>query len=128
MPEDFTRLKNVVRYVGLKNLTLLEQATLRKLAEKHYDKIYRNFKGNIVDLVLHIKTYDVQGRKKYSLHAKVEAPAKKVFTAKDADWDLRKVTQAVFDKLREELKKEFKENGKGWSKGIKEIVKRFWWR
>lgn len=115
-------IKNIIKYSGLNDLDLMEQTKLKNIAEKEYDILKRMY-NNIMDLSINIKVYDKEKRKKYSVHARIEGPSK-IFSASDADWDINTVTRSVLIKLRNELQKQFKEEGKRWV-GIKALFKKF---
>ena len=114
-------LKNIVKYSGLKELTPIEQAKLRNIAEKEYETL-KNLYKNLMDLKIDVKVYGKE-KKKYSIHAKIEGPSR-IITADATDWDITKVTRQVTIKLKNEVKKHFKEEGKKWQ-GIKSLIYRF---
>ncbi len=119
------KFSNIIKYSGLGKLTLLEKIRLKNIAESQYYKINRLFQGKPVDLSLNIKIHEKEKRKKYSIHGKVEA-ATKIFSAKSADWDIKKTTHEVLKKLENEVKKQFKVETKSWKHGFKNfMVERF---
>lgn len=114
-------MKNIVKYSGLKELTPIEQAKLRNIAESEYERIKQSYK-NLMDLKIDVRVYGKE-KKKYSIHAKIEGPSK-IITAEASDWDITKVTRQIITKLKNEVKRQFKEEGKKWQ-GLKSLIYRF---
>jgi len=95
-------LINIIKYIGLKELDINEQAIVKDILEEEYEKIHRLIK-NITNVNFHIKLYNIEGKaKKYSVHIKIEAPTR-IFTANTADWDLAKVTHECINAVKKEI-------------------------
>lgn len=116
-------MKNIVKYSGLNNLALTDQAKLKNIIESEYETIHRMYGNNVMDLSINIKLHGNEKKKKCSIHAKIEGPSK-IITAHDHDWDVSKVSRSVVENLKSELKKQFKEEGKKW-RGISAIIRKY---
>ncbi len=117
------KFRNIVKYTGLDKLTLLEKIKLKNIAESKYSKISRLFQDKPADVSINVKIYDKEKKRKYSLHGKVEA-ATRIFSASASDWDIKKTTHEVMDKLESEVKKQFKPQTKEWRRkgGFKNFI------
>lgn len=114
------KFDNIIKYTGLDNLNLLEKARLKNIAESSGYKIQRLFQ-NPVDIAINIKIYDKEKRKKYSINGRVEA-ASKIFAANATDWDIKRTTHMLMNKLENEVKKQFKPETKNWRYGFKKFL------
>ncbi|MDD5649962.1 MAG: hypothetical protein PHF86_06005 [Candidatus Nanoarchaeia archaeon] len=112
---------NIIKYTGLKSLNLMDQTKLKNVFEMEYEKIRRMY-GNDMDLSITVKT-DSEEKKKYSINAKIDGPSK-IITAEATDRDITAVSREIVKKLKNELQKKYKEDGKHW-KGIKGVIQRF---
>ena len=88
--------------MGIKDLDEMEIESVNRLANRYYGKIQREI-NNVTSLVIHIKSYEKQGReKKYSVHVKVMAPTRIFVSTKTSDWDFEKALHKSFrDVIRE---------------------------
>ncbi|MDD5133410.1 MAG: hypothetical protein PHD81_01165 [Candidatus Nanoarchaeia archaeon] len=118
-------IKNIIRYSGLKDLNLQEQTILKNIAETEYERIHRMLSGNVMDLLLNVKVHEKGGKKKYSVHTKIVG-ASDVITSEAFGWDIKTVTRDSIIKLGNNIKKQFKEEGRKWPRGMKELIRRFW--
>ena len=98
----------VVNYIGLKSLDAEEADVVRSIVESHIDKVKRNLPD--VDMVGHVKLHEVQGRKKYSLHCRIDDPHVD-FVTDAVDWDLRKSAHMLMEKLDNAIKKKLRVGG-----------------
>lgn len=110
--------KNEVKYSGLKDLNLLEQTKLKNIFESEFEKIHRLYGNSTMDLAVIVKVYGKE-KKKYSIHTRIEGPSK-IISAESSDWDINAVSRDSIKKLKNELQKRFKEEGKNWP-GLRKI-------
>jgi len=91
-----------IQIVGIKDLDDMEIEAVNRIANRYYGKIQREIK-KINSLVIHIKSYEKQGReRKYSIHVRVIAPSRIFVSTKAHDWDLDKALHMSFrDVIRE---------------------------
>jgi len=95
-----------IKIVGIKELDDKEVKTVNRLAKEYYGKIQRAIK-NITSLVIHVKTYNITGkRKKYAITVKVMAPTKS-FDSKAAEWKLAKALHMAFNKIERMIEHRF---------------------
>ena len=88
-----------IKIVGIKELDDKEIETVNRLAREYYNKIQRAIK-NITSLVIHVKTYNITGkRKQYEINVKVIAPTK-TFDSKAAEWDLARALHMAFNDIQ----------------------------
>ncbi|MEW6063162.1 MAG: HPF/RaiA family ribosome-associated protein [Nanoarchaeota archaeon] len=103
---------NIIKYIGLKDLSELEQSSVKKTLEREYEKIHRLIK-NITNITCHIKLYDIEGKaKKYSVHIRAEAPTK-IFTANTADWDLGTALHECINGVKKEIESHLTKTKRG---------------
>ncbi|MDO8556465.1 MAG: HPF/RaiA family ribosome-associated protein [Nanoarchaeota archaeon] len=96
----------LIQYVDLQMLNESDVLLLKSLAEMHAQKLERFAPDGTI--VVHVKGYSPLGDKvKYSLHVRV--PMLQV-GAEAVDWDVRKVTHSVFEKLTRALEKKAGKN------------------
>ena len=93
-----------ISYVGLNSLDSTEREIVKKLVSSYSDKINRY--GGIPSLRVFLKLYKKQGKEKYSMHARLEVK-KEVIDAKVYDWDIRRTTHAIMQKLLNGLEHKF---------------------
>jgi len=87
-----------IKIIGIKELD--------DRAKEYYGKIQRAIK-NITSLVIHVKTYNITGkRKQYEINVKVVAPTK-TFDSKTTEWDLAKALHIAFDKIERMIEHRF---------------------
>ena len=95
-----------IKIIGIKELDDKEVETVNRLAKEYYGKIQRAIK-NITSLVIHVKIYNVTGkRKQYEINVKVMAPTKS-FDSKAAEWELAKALHRVFRKIERMIEHRF---------------------
>jgi len=95
-----------IKIIGIKDLDDSEVGTVNRLAREYYGKIQRAIK-NVTSVVMHIKTYNVTGkRKQYEIKVKVMAPTKS-FDSKAAEWDLAKALHLAFNKIERMIEHRF---------------------
>ncbi len=95
-----------IKIIGIKELNNNEAETVNRLAKEYYGKIQRAIK-NITSLAIHVKTYNITGkRKQYEINVKVIAPTK-TFDSKAAEWDLAKALHKVFGKVERMIEHRF---------------------
>jgi hypothetical protein len=105
MPKEVPKfgVKEVVRFVGLNDLSSEEQVTVYQLTTENYEKIKRDL-NNITNLVVHIKSYDKTGhRKKYSLHVHCIAPTHVFESCNADDWELPRALHKAFEDIRHQI-------------------------
>lgn len=101
-----------VQTVGLKRLNDEEKRDFREIFLEHSNKIGRRLK-NISLFIFHFKEYDKKGtRKKFSIHARIIAPVKRIFEATALDWDFRRTLYKVFNKFENEIEHRFHMKGR----------------
>jgi len=85
-----------IQIIGIKNLDDMEIDAVNRLANRYFVKIQREIK-KINSLVIHIKSYEKEGRqRKYSVHVKVLAPTRIFVSTKANDWNLEKALHKSF--------------------------------
>ncbi len=95
-----------IKIIGIKELDDKEVKTVNRLAKEYYNKIQRAIK-NITSIVMHVKTYNVTGkRKQYEINVKVMAPTKS-FDSKATDWELAKALHMAFNKVERMIEHRF---------------------
>lgn len=100
-------MNNIIKYTGLNDLDMQEQAKIKSVIELNYPKIQRLLK-NIVNLSVHVKVYKKQeAKKKYSIHLKAEAPTS-MLSAQAFDWDLARAVHSVTEKIIAEIQHKLK--------------------
>ena len=88
-----------IQIIGIKDLDDMEIDAVNRLANRYYPKIQREMK-NITSLVLHVKKHEKGGKQvKYSIHAKVVAPARIFVSTKGFDWDINKALHKAFEDI-----------------------------
>jgi hypothetical protein len=109
-----------IQYVGLRELDEVDRQALEEIATKYHDKIKRKTK-NQTSLIIHIKVHgahkdkchgedhDADKKIKYGIHLKVIAPMH-VFESEDSDFDIRKVTNMVFEHMLNQIEHKFHDN------------------
>ncbi len=98
----------VVNYIGLKSLDSDEVDVVKSIVESHVEKVRRNISD--FDMVVHVKLHDVQGRKKYSLHCRID-DTHVDFVNDAVDWNLRKTAHMLMEKLDNAIKKKLRVGG-----------------
>ena len=95
-----------IKIIGIKELNDNEVETVNRLAKEYYSKVQRAIK-NITSIVMHVKTYNVTGkRKQYEINVKVVAPTK-TFDSKAVEWDLTKALHMAFGKVERMIEHRF---------------------
>ena len=100
----------MLEIINLKELTDSEIKDIKTVASTHLKKIRMKTSDDFT-VLLHVKKHDDKGdkdkTKKYSIHARLEADRTDL-GVKAADWDLKKVTHQVLEKLQNRIKHKFK--------------------
>jgi len=87
-----------IKIIGIKELDNSEADTVNRLAREYYSKIQRAIK-NITSLVIHVKAYNITGkRKQYEISVKIVAPTKS-FDSKATEWELAKALHMALGKV-----------------------------
>ena len=95
-----------IKIIGIKELDDNEVETVNRLAKEYYNKIQRAIK-NITSLVIHVKTYNITGkRKQYEINVKVIAPTR-TFDSKAVEWELAKALHVAFNKVERMIEHRF---------------------
>ena len=95
-----------IKIIGIKELNDNEVETVNRLAKEYYSKIQRAIK-NITSTVIHLKTYNITGkRKQYEINVKIVAPTK-TFDLKATEWELAKALHMAFDKVERMIEHRF---------------------
>jgi len=95
-----------IKIIGIKELDNNEAETVNRLAKEYYGKIQRAIK-NITSLVIHVKTYNITGkRRQYEIKVKVVAPTRS-FDSKATEWGLAKALHMVFNKVERMIEHRF---------------------
>jgi hypothetical protein len=112
MPKDIL-IRELVQFVGLKDLAPEEQDLVQGLTTKAYEKLKRDLQ-NTASVVVHIKRYKKasgpgeEKRQKFSVHVKVIAPTKKPLVSSMAhDWELPRAVHKAFNDIQAQLKHAF---------------------
>ena len=94
----------VIQFVGVNKLEALEQDVVNKLTTEYYEKLKRSL-NNLTSLIVHVKTYDVEGsKKKFSIHTRVTAPGQNFESTKAQDWDLARTLHKSFQDLENQIR------------------------
>ena len=95
-----------IQVKGIENLDEKEKATLDKISSDCFKKIKRKF--NDLSLKIHIKQYNVEGkRKKYSINVDALSSGKALFKANSFGWNLSIVLHDVFNKISTQAEHKF---------------------
>lgn len=99
---------NIIKFIGLKNLTDTQQTEVRDILNYQYEKIHRLIK-NITNLIVTFKIYTKQGKaNKFSVHIRLESPTQQ-FRSNASDWDLNKALHGAINKIINEIQHTFKQ-------------------
>lgn len=100
--------KEVIQFIGVKELSPEEQAIVNTLSTEYYQKIKRSLK-NLTSLAVHVKTYKKEGsKKKYSINIRAIAPTKIIESKMAADWDLARTLHKAFKNIEHEIEHKLK--------------------
>lgn len=103
--------KEVIQFIGVKELSPEEQTIVNTLSTEYYQKIKRSLK-NLTSLVVHIKSYEKSGKeekkKKYSVHIRAIAPTHMIESKRAADWDLARTLHKSFKNVEHEIEHRLK--------------------
>lgn len=104
-------VKEVIQFIGLKDLEPEEQANVSRLATQYYEKIDR-FANNLQGMTVHIKTYEKEGtKKKFSIHIRLKVPSKATIECdKTHDFDLVRALHKAFNDIIEQTKHYFRKD------------------
>lgn len=93
----------VIQFVGVAELQPVEQAAVNKLSTEYYEKFKRSI-NNMASLKVHVKTHDVEGKKKkYSIHTTLIGPGIHFNSDKAADWDLNRALHMSFHDIEQQI-------------------------
>ncbi|MFC1727960.1 hypothetical protein ACFLZ7_00675 [Nanoarchaeota archaeon] len=96
--------KNIISYVGLKELEEDDQELVIRLTEEYFPKI-QIFLKNIMELVVHIKQYEKEGhRSKWSMSVRAQSPSHVFESTKAAEWELPIALHKAFKDLESQIK------------------------
>lgn len=92
--------EEVIQFVGLNELSDEDKEVVNRLSTEYHEKLKRLVK-NLTSLIVHIKCYKTEGKKKkYSLHLRCVIPGKIFESDKKAHgWQLEPVMKKGFDSL-----------------------------
>ncbi|MBN2112135.1 hypothetical protein JW707_03485 [Candidatus Woesearchaeota archaeon] len=100
--------EEVIQFIGVKDLSDEEQATVNMLSTEYYGKIKRSLK-NLTSLAVQVKTYQKEGaKKKYSVNVRVIAPTHIIEADKASDWDLARTMHKAFKNIEHEIEHKLK--------------------
>lgn len=92
-----------IQIIGIKDLDEMEIESVNRIANRYYGKIQRQIK-NTASLVVHIKSYEKEGKqRKYAIHVKVIAPAGIFTSTKAVDWNLEKALHKSFEEVEKRI-------------------------
>jgi len=78
----------VIQFIGLKELSLEEQDTIKSLSSEYFDKVKR-LVNDLTNVVVHAKFHQKEGaKKKYALKVKLVIPGNIFESNNQDDWDL----------------------------------------
>ncbi|MBI4739741.1 hypothetical protein HY772_09480 [Candidatus Woesearchaeota archaeon] len=101
--------EEIIQFVGLSDLDLVDQEMVRKIIFEQYPKVKRRL-HNLTSLVVHIKSYGKGGaRPKYSFHMRAIAPTRMFESSKAVAWDLATSVHKAFDDLNNQIEHVFKQ-------------------
>ena len=97
----------VIQFVGLNDLTIEEQEIVQKLSTEYYAKIKREM-ASTTGAIVHIKHYEKEGgRRKYTLHVRVNVPTKIIESTEADDWDLARAVHIAFEEILQQIRHTF---------------------
>ena len=99
-----------ISFVGLKSLVRDDQERIKEIIDSKYPFIETEIK-RINSLKLHVKPYQVGGKKKYSMHLFIDSPGGLItaeHVSKTAEWDPIASTYILIKKVREQIKNKFR--------------------
>ncbi|MEM4239573.1 MAG: hypothetical protein QXK08_00025 [Candidatus Woesearchaeota archaeon] len=101
-------MHEMIQFVGVNELSADEQSIVSKISTENYEKLARILK-NIEQMVVHIKTYENEGKKKkFALHIRVKAPTSAIIeSCKSHDFDLARALHKAFDDIRVQIEHKF---------------------
>lgn len=93
-----------IQFVGYDDLDDKEKAILNKLATEYHEKMQRFFLKHPMNIIIQIKKLKKEGDKqKYTIHARVNAPANFAQSSKAADWDFARTLHKAFKDLERSI-------------------------
>ncbi len=125
----------MIKYVGLGELSIDEQQTLKRIVEQESVKVTRATRDP-VDLMVKIKVHKNAGkRKRYTIHMKASTK-NGVFNAKtgetpsknSGDWDLTTAAHKAIEKLAAETDHKMKSSAAKWKKHRLKAFLRQWFK
>src|SRR3989344_1176170 len=95
----------MLRFIGIKELNIIERLKLFSLTRPYYKKLRTYFKNP--ELIIRIKKYNKEGKqKKFSIHSRINAQ-RLLLTSQSADWDLPRAIHKNFNKFLKEIENKF---------------------
>ena len=93
----------IIQFVGISDLSPEEQETVQELTTIAYERI-KTMLQNLTDLVVHVKTYENEGkRKKYALHVRCVAPTAMFESKKGFHWELPRSLHKAFNDIEQQI-------------------------
>ena len=93
----------IIRFVGVNELSAGEQEIIKKLTTENYLKIKRDLQ-DITNLVVHVKFYAGEGsRKKYSMHVRVAASKHNFESTNADDWEIHTALHKAFEEIKSQI-------------------------
>lgn len=101
-------MSEIVKIIGLEELSEKDSEIVNALVNKHIEKLTHKYE-NISLVIIHIKiSHRVGVNKKYSVSAELTF-SKKKFTSVSVDWNIKTTVHDCFNKIDEQISKEFKD-------------------
>ena len=124
---------NMIKYVGLGDLSVDEQQTLKRIIQQESVKVTRATKAP-VNLMVKVNVHKNAGkRKRYTIHVKAST-RQGVFNAKtgekpsknSGDWDLTTAAHKAIEKLAAETEHRLQSSTAKWKKrGVREFIRKW---
>jgi len=94
-----------IQFIGVSELNAEEQEIVSSITTEYFEKLKRSL-HNDTNLVVHVKTHNVEGnRKKYSMHIRAMLPTKQQFDSTNQDdWELPAVLHKAFESIQNQIK------------------------
>lgn len=99
--------KEIVQFVGLRDLEPEEADVIQSLSTEYYGKIKREM-HNLTDLVVHVKAAGKvdgsQKRKRYTVLIRALSPGFALESSKSDDWELPRAIHSAFDDILAQIR------------------------
>lgn len=105
--------KEAIQFIGVKDLSDAEKATVNTLSTEYYQKIKVALK-NITSLAVHVKLHgniednEKSKKKKFSIKVRVIAPTHVIESNMATDWDLARTLHKAFKNIEHEIEHKLK--------------------